>query len=1499
MKLYTLKFKLAFIAMLQLALIFSRNVNAQKTSNCIASPFAVTINNGGQKLDIIAKGNRSLHWTETVDGYALMKNEKGVFEYVFNEEGKFKLTGELAGNNRTKSGLVNKNGFLKLDKANTAQWKGYLDSKFKDVNSKQQIDTKTAVKSYTLDGDMPSVGNVNVLCILISYPDLSSSIEVPDFENLFNTDNYKDNNSFAQFYRNTSCGKLNMNVDVKGWYTAKNNYQYYGYQNGFGPSFELAAEAVQAAEADGVDFSKYDNDGDGYVDGVIIIHSGIGAEQGGQDQYIWSHQSTMARQDFDNVHVSRYCINPEIHLWGEEERQVGIGVLAHEFGHILGLPDLYDLDGSSAGAGSLDIMSSGSWGGSGYKPTNFSAWSRVKLNWIEPVELKTSESDYNISIKPASGSEAAIYKLFPSENTNQYFLLENRQQTGNDIALPSHGLAVWHIDEDQVFSGNTDENHKMVDIEEADGLDQLDKYENGGDDGDLFPGTADNTSFSKESYPSSNLYNQTLSGISLSDITEQDGVINLTVQVKKNTFSLLGELIYGRVLPETSVSAELKIKNNSSEILSIENVSCPDGFSADWTGGDINANEEKSVMFTFSPKEVKDYKGSVLVSSSSGEENTIEIKGEGFRDDNYEVNNEFSQAYDLSAHKYQWLSDIDGLGQAADEDWYKINVPQANSKIKIECVYTSLDGDLHLRLYDSENNMLAYAETWGDTEIMEYICETEGDYYFKVYSYYDDYMGNEYDLRWDIPGFSLDGDLNFDKIIAGTSAEKKFSIVNSGAEELEITEIICPQDFEVNWKAGTIAAGNQQEVLLSFTPKDGILYEGELKVVAASGEYKLISVSGEAYLEDGYEENDYKEQAYDLSGNEGKWLSEINGPGYLNNQDVYKIQLDVGRKVIVNCKHSYEQGNIDIGVSNSYDSFICFSESESDMETMSWMSEDDGIYYIYVYGADMGNKYDLKIDYEAGVIALEGDLNFGDILIGESAQKQLKITNTGSEDLNVESINYPAGYLGDWDSGVLVPGASHSLNISFTPVETIEYAGEIQVVSDAKDGDGAISVTGFGISREFTLSESLSFGNTDINTEKTDLFSISNNGNANLTVTEINYPEGFRGDWNSGIIEAGKSKQVNLTFSPVKAKDYSGDIVLVTNAFNGEKSLAVSGLGTDRVIVAASACEFGNIDINATKEKSITISNTGNDILNISDIECPEYFAVEWTQLAIAPGETKDLTISFSPIEETAYSGSLNIISDALSGSATVSLSGAGVDVFSEDNVNIVVYSESCPDLNDGEIVVESKKADVNIEVNPGGLIEEVKAGSSVSFSNLSAGEYSIRASSGSSERVYGIRITEPEAISMTSIANGHDVEIVITGGVPPYEVNLSGSYKYCESGIVKFSNLPNGTYPVYVTDKNECTLDVKDRVIISGNFYSYPNPVSNGILNIVCSSDLQNNKYTVSFTDMSGRRQLLKSINLQNGKTTISLGNLATGMYIMQIENETSVLSTQKIMLK
>jgi len=499
-------------------------------SSCLASPFPTLVQQSdGTQITVIGKGNMNNNWVESTDGYTLIRNSNGIYEYANQLNGDLVASGVKARDVSNRIGseinfLVNQPLSLK-PKLNPL---------------------KTSILSQVLSNvqnkNFPSTGNIKVLAILIDYPDLKFKFPKADFDSLTTASNYRSGDqSFKTFYETASNGQLTITVDVKGWYTADSSYIWYGRDSGYARAADLVREAVDSAELDGVDFSLYDNDGDFDADGIMVIHSGPGAEQGSQTQYIWSHRwvmngGTQGGVTYDGVFINDYMMNPEIRTAGAAQNLVGIGVICHEFGHNLGIPDLYDTDasnGASAGAGEWALMASATWLGGEHQPGNFCAWTKVELGWDTPTDLIIGNSG-EYQLDPASIHQDEIYKV-STALSNEYFLIENRQKTGLDTALRGEGLAIWHINTDKLTPSNfafnnvnADETLKAIDLEEADGNNDMDNNTNRADNGDLFPGSSNNNTFDDSSTPNAKTYTNLNTGLEIRNITESGQLVSFS-----------------------------------------------------------------------------------------------------------------------------------------------------------------------------------------------------------------------------------------------------------------------------------------------------------------------------------------------------------------------------------------------------------------------------------------------------------------------------------------------------------------------------------------------------------------------------------------------------------------------------------------------------------------------------------------------------------------------------------------------------------------------------------------------------------------------------------------------------------------------------------------------------------------------------------------------------------------------------------------------------------
>lgn len=372
------------------------------------------------------------------------------------------------------------------------------------------------------------IGQFKTLAILVEFTDHPSFVPAVFFDSLIFDSVGK---TVSNYYDEISYGQLDMVTinlpSTLDWRTAPQTYAYYvDGQNGTGAypqnTQKLVEDLVDQIDSL-VDFSDYDNDNNGYVDIVLVIHSGTGAEFSGSNNDIWSHKWSIVPRYKDGVYISNYTMQPE--FWSTSG-DMTIGVYCHEFGHVLGLPDLYDTDYSSSGIGKWGIMSYGSWlgpTGMGESPAYPCAWSRIQMGFATSVNITANTNLQAIQSVETGGT---VYRLWTSGAVgDEYFLVENRQKTGYDSYLPGSGLLIWHIDDGK--SNNTQEwwpgqpgsNHYLVALEQADGLFELEHKYDYGDGVDPFPGTLGNITFDATTMPNSNSYTGGTSFVKIDNIS--------------------------------------------------------------------------------------------------------------------------------------------------------------------------------------------------------------------------------------------------------------------------------------------------------------------------------------------------------------------------------------------------------------------------------------------------------------------------------------------------------------------------------------------------------------------------------------------------------------------------------------------------------------------------------------------------------------------------------------------------------------------------------------------------------------------------------------------------------------------------------------------------------------------------------------------------------------------------------------------------------------------
>ncbi len=312
----------------------------------------------------------------------------------------------------------------------------------------------------------------------------------------------------------------------------------------------LARDAILAADPF-VNFAQYDTNGNGSIAAnelhVVVMVAGAEHSYGGGTcgPSVWGHRwglgGAVAIPTVDGKSVgSGYTEFGEMDCdTPTSGREATIGIMVHELGHDLGLPDLYDIDQSSEGAGRWSVMASGSWSGvsfPGDSPSHFDPWSKFFLGWITPTVVTGTLTNESITQSATAGD---IYQFLSGTSASgEYFLVENRQKTNYDAGLPGAGLLIWHIDaalttnQGECYPGGPScaTQHYKTAVVQADNLYDLEKNIDRGDTGDPFPGSTANTNFTAASNPNSNLYSGAASNVSITNIGASGATMTATLQ---------------------------------------------------------------------------------------------------------------------------------------------------------------------------------------------------------------------------------------------------------------------------------------------------------------------------------------------------------------------------------------------------------------------------------------------------------------------------------------------------------------------------------------------------------------------------------------------------------------------------------------------------------------------------------------------------------------------------------------------------------------------------------------------------------------------------------------------------------------------------------------------------------------------------------------------------------------------------------------------------------
>ena len=489
----------------------------------------------GSIVNVRLEGQFGNHRAYSSDGYLLTTDADGFYVFADCSEDGLPIATNIRVNNPGQRSPEIKAAISRLDQSR-------ITDAFLRRNEMSTRSGNGPMRGPGLfSSHYPTKGEQRSIAILVNFSNKTFEIEDPNdyYTRQLNEDGFSDDGSTGsarEYFVDNSHGQFLPAFDVYGPVTLAHPIAYYGTNTTWGDDKRAHEMIIEACELldDEIDFSQYDCNGDGVIDNVYVYYAGYGEADGGDSTTIWPHSYDIEYCDpgtkymFDGVQLNHYACSNEIDFY--TKRPAGIGTFTHEFSHVMGLPDLYSTDGSSAFTpGYWSILDVGSYNNNSCTPPNYSSFERYALDWMEP-EVISAPGVYTLEPLPSSNKAYMI----PTEKNNEYFLFENRQQIGNDKYIPGHGMLVWHIEFNQrIWDDNTvnnDANHQYVDLIEADNR-KTDKTTSG----DSFPGKSNVTNFTEDTKPAFLSKAGVSPGFNIVDIAEsEDGIITFTVELSSS-----------------------------------------------------------------------------------------------------------------------------------------------------------------------------------------------------------------------------------------------------------------------------------------------------------------------------------------------------------------------------------------------------------------------------------------------------------------------------------------------------------------------------------------------------------------------------------------------------------------------------------------------------------------------------------------------------------------------------------------------------------------------------------------------------------------------------------------------------------------------------------------------------------------------------------------------------------------------------------------------------
>ena len=332
-------------------------------------------------------------------------------------------------------------------------------------------------------------------------------------------------------------------------------------------------------------------------------------------------------------------------------------------------------------------------------------------------------------------------------------------------------------------------------------------------------------------------------------------------------------------------------------------------------------------------------------------------------------------------------------------------------------------------------------------------------------------------------------------------------------------------------------------------------------------------------------------------------------------------------------------------------------------------------------------------------------LSFGSVSVGSSGTKQITLSNTGNAAVQITSI--AAAGTGFSVNGLTVPytlnpSATATLNVIFAPTTGGSVSGNITVISDANGSPLKIPVSGTGLQAGLSVTpSSFAYGSVVDGQTKSQTFTITNTGGSSLTISQLAISGAgysLSGLTTPANLAAGANTTFSAVFAPRTAGSLAGTVTVSSNAANSPATISLSGTGVASTVTLSAnptGLSFGNVVAGSSSTKTVTLTNSGNSSLTISNVTVAAKDVTETgitLPLTLAAGKTQTMSVKFSPTAAETVSGNITV-TNSQGSSTVVSVSGTGTQA----GINLTPSSASF-----GNVVVGAANSQTIQVSNPG-----------------------------------------------------------------------------------------------------------------------------------------------------------------------------------------------------